>query len=143
MFSSYFSKKLIIMAEIKKLRKWYDEVWHNGNEIAIEEILAEHAIIHGLETDKSLTGASAFLPFYKNMRLSFPKISVELFPIVEKDGIEVAYCHVTATSQDGQQATFSGISAAKFENDKLVEGWNGFDFLSMYQQLGFKLEKTP
>ena len=130
------------MAETKNLQRWYDEVWHNGNENAIPEILADHAVIHGLETDKSKTGPTAFLPFYKNMRESFPVIKVKLLPIVEKDGIEVAYCKVTATNNEGQQTTFSGITAAKFENQKLVEGWNGFDFLAMYQKLGFRLEKT-
>jgi predicted ester cyclase len=48
-------------------------------------------------------------------------------------------CTVSATHANGKQANFSGVSIAKFEDGKLVEGWNGFDFLTMYQQLGFKL----
>jgi len=34
---------------------------------------------------------------------------------------------------------FSGVPIAKYVDSKLVEGWNGFDFLTMYQQLGFRL----
>jgi predicted ester cyclase len=31
---------------------------------------------------------------------------------------------------------FSGMTIARFQNGKLVEGWNVFDQLSMFQQLG-------
>jgi predicted ester cyclase len=36
----------------------------------------------------------------------------------------------------GRTAIISGICIARVENDQIVEGWNSFDFLSLYQQLG-------
>jgi len=32
---------------------------------------------------------------------------------------------------------FWGVTIARVANGQLVEGWNVFDFLSMYQQLGW------
>ena len=35
--------------------------------------------------------------------------------------------------------SITGMCIARVENGKIVEGWNNFDFLSMYQQLGMTL----
>jgi predicted ester cyclase len=40
----------------------------------------------------------------------------------------------------GRSAKFSGITIAKYKDGKLIEGWNGFDFIKMYQQLGLELK---
>lgn len=129
------------MTETKLLQRWYDEVWNQANENAIDELMEENATIHGLETDKAKKGPSAFKPFYKTMREALPSVSVTLDPIVKTDDIEAAHCFVTAKNAEGKDVTFSGITIAKFKDGKLIEGWNGFDFITMYQQLGFKLTK--
>src|SRR6266536_686805 len=76
---------------------------------------------------------------YINFREQFPTVQVELEPIFSGEGFEAARCNVKATHASGKQVAFSGITIAKFADGKLVEGWNGFDFLDMYQQLGYKL----
>ena len=127
------------MAQIPLLQQWFEEVWHNGKENAIDELLHPDAIVHGLGTDETKTGPEAFKPFYKNFRESFPVVHVESHPIFNDDEFEAADCVVTCTNAEGKNARFTGICISKFKDGKLFEGWNGFDFLSMYQQLGFKL----
>jgi predicted ester cyclase len=127
------------MAQAKLLQRWFDELWNKDNPAAIDELLHESAVIHGLQTDHSKTGAEAFKPFYKNFREGFPTVHVEVEPIINDDEIEAAHCLVTATNAEGKEVRFTGIVIAKFNDGKLVEAWNGYDFLSMYQQLGFKL----
>ncbi|CAN5630941.1 hypothetical protein BH10BAC2_BH10BAC2_14030 [soil metagenome] len=107
----------------------------------IDEVLHPAAIIHGLQTDTSKSGPEAFRPFYQTFRENFPVVDVRLEPIFSDAGFEAAYCNVQLKNIDGKNAGFSVITIAKFENGKLVEGWNGFGFLSMYQQLGFKLSQ--
>jgi predicted ester cyclase len=34
---------------------------------------------------------------------------------------------------------FTGIVITKFKDGKIIEGWNAFDFLKMYQQMGHRL----
>lgn len=127
------------MNSTNQLQTWYNEVWNNANEKYMHEALHPEAIVHGLQTDNTKKGHDAFLPFYKNFREQFPKVEVTLEPIFSYDGFEAAQCTVSATNASGKTAKFSGISIAKFEDGKLVEGWNGFDFLTMYQQLDFNL----
>ena len=127
------------MTNTALFQTWYDEVWNKANEKFIAEALHPNAVVHGLQTEPGKTGPEAFLPFYKNFREQFPNVQVTLEPIFSCDGFEAAECTVTATHASGKTARFTGLSIAKFTDGKLVEGWNGFDFLTMYQQLGYKL----
>jgi predicted ester cyclase len=128
------------MTKTPRLQQWFDEVWNNANEHFIEDLLHSDAIIHGLGTDNEKYGHEAFKPFYKNFRESFPVVHVALKPIFNNDEFEAADCDVTATNAEGKNVQFTGITIARFRDGKLVEGWNGFDFMSMYQQLGFELK---
>ena len=127
------------MLQSKQLLNWYEEVWHKGNEEAIDQLLHENAIIHGLGTDSETTGPANFKPFYKNFRAAFPYVRVSLEPIFANDDIEAAYCDVRGNDTNGKQFQFHGITVARFKDGKLMEGWNGFDFLTMYKQLGYEL----
>lgn len=64
--------------------------------------------------------------------------------MLHADGV---VCRVTATHRGGElgfaatdrHVEFWGFSLGRFDQGKLVEGWNCFDFLGMYQQLGVPL----
>lgn len=139
-FFSYISKKYT-MTQTNQLLTWYNEVWNKANENFISQTLHPRAKIHGLQTDQDKSGAEAFLPFYKSFREQFPTVRVELEPIFCSDGFEAAECHVTAKHANGTEVNFSGITIAKFVDGKLSEGWNGFDFMTMYDQLGYQLQQ--
>ena len=134
-----FHNKPNNMLQVNQLQNWYEEVWHKGNEEAIDQLLHKDAIIHGLGTETNTTGPDNFKPFYKSFRESFTSVHVNLQPIVVTDDIEAAYCDVTGKDTDGKKFRFHGITIARFKDGKLVEGWNGFDFLTMYKQLGYEL----
>ena len=127
------------MAQTPLLQRWFDELWNKDNATAIDELLHEDAIIHGLQTDETKKGPEAFKPFYANFWAGFPSVHVELEPIMNDGEHEAAHCLVTAKNVEGKDVKFTGVIIAKFKDGKLIEAWNGYDFLSMYQQLGFKL----
>src|SRR5690349_4782919 len=119
------------MAKTPRLQHWFDEVWNHANEHSIENLLHSEAIVHGLGTDTEKTGHEAFKPFYKNFRASFPLVHVALQPIFDTDEFEAADCVVTVTNTEEKQAQFTGIVIGRFKDGKLIEGWNGFDFMTM------------
>lgn len=121
------------------LQQWYDEVWNKANEGFIDQMMHKDVIVHGLDPVGTTHGIENFKTFYKNFRESFPDVHVEVTPLVNDEESATVYCHVSAKHVKGNNVSFTGLCVGKYRNGKLVEGWNNFDFLKMYQQLGHRL----
>jgi steroid delta-isomerase-like uncharacterized protein len=127
------------------IHRWFEEVWNKGRAEAIDELFAEEGIANGLadESGAPLRGPGGFKPFFQKFRDAFPNIEVIVEDtIVEGDKV-AARCRVLGTHQGeglGFAATnmpveFTGISIVRIRDGKIVEAWNNFDFMSMFQQL--------
>lgn len=93
------------------LREWFEEVWNHRRAEVIDRLMAADAKVHGL-VGGPIVGA--------------------------------AVCHVTGRHDgDGigkataRPVDFWGTTVARVKDGKIVEGWNAFDFLTMYQQIGW------
>ena len=128
------------------LHRWFDEVWNQKNESAIDTLMADDALVHGLAgpDGNQIRGPAAFKPFFHQFTQAFPNLHVTVEDaLVDGDKVAVR-CSVTAThtgasmlaAPTNKPAHFTGMCIARIKNGKIVEGWNNFDFLSMYQQLG-------
>ena len=118
--------------------RWMEQVWNQGRESSIDEMLDHTAVVHGIEGIDA-PGPEGFKTFYRSFRGQFPKIHVEVEDVVSQENYETARCTVSATNINGQEVKFSGMTFVQLQNGKIVEAWNSFDFMSMYQQLGFKM----
>jgi len=118
--------------------RWMQEVWNEGREDAIDEMMDENAEVHGIEEIKE-KGPVAFKQFFRNFRGQFPQLQVEVEDVVVQDDCETSRCIVNATTATGQQVSFSGMTFVRIQDNKIIEAWNNFDFVSMYQQLGYTL----
>lgn len=118
--------------------RWFQEVWNSGRKDAIDELLDVNGVIHGIE-GINVPGPEGFKVFYDSFRNQFPKIHVEVEDTVSQEDYETSRCMVTATDTNDHTVKFTGMTFVRVRNNKIVESWNNFDFLSMYQQLGFKL----
>lgn len=124
------------------LSKWFQEVWNEGRREAIDELLAENITAHGLGPDGHTKGIEAFKSFYDDFRNQLSDVQVLVEDVVSQDDVETALCKVTAVHiPTGKRVNFSGICMAKIQDGKIAEAWNQYDFLKMYQQIGYEL--TP
>jgi predicted ester cyclase len=126
------------------MREWFQEVWNSRRVDAIDRLMASNAKVHGLAAEP-IIGAGAFKPFHKTFCDSFPEFHIEVVQsLVDGDRVAVV-CHVTGRHGGdalGGKATdkpvdFWGMTVGRVENGLIVEGWNSFDFLTMYQQIGW------
>lgn len=126
---------------------WFERVWNKGEEAAIDELLAQAAVIHGLvlPAGSTKTGPDSFKPFWRQFRGSFPDMRIEVLDCVTEGMRSVAHCRVTGThtgeafmtlAATRKKMNFTGMALVRVEGGKIQEGWNSFDFLSMHQQLG-------
>lgn len=134
------------------VRRWFEEVWNRGRAEAIDEMFAEDAVAHGLAGDAApLRGPAAFRPFHRSFRDAFPDIEVVVEDVIAEGDKLAARCSVRGRHQGdtlGFLATqrpveFTGITFLRVRDGKIVEAWNNFDFMAMFQQLGAVEMRQP
>jgi predicted ester cyclase len=125
-------------------RRWFHEVWDEGREDAIDRYLAPHALAHGLR-GAPLRGPEQFKQFYRMFQEALGDLEVKVErTIVEGDCVAV-HCRVVGRHIGNglggpptwRSLEFWGVSILRVQNGQIVEGWNVFDFLTMYQQMGW------
>ena len=125
------------------MRTWFEEVWNQGREDAIDRLFAADGLVHGLP-GSPLKGPGAFKGLFKTFRGAFPDMHITVERAITQGEMVVAHCRVTGTCQSadlgvaptGQCVDFYGVAIGRIVDGQLHEGWNCFDFLTMYQQLG-------
>ena len=125
------------------MRAWFEEVWNQGREDTIQRLFTADGLAHGLPGGP-LRGPDAFRQHFQKFRGAFPDIRVDVERTVTEGEFVAIHCRVTGTHQGdtlgiaptGRRIDFEGVTIAKVVDGQVREGWNCFDFLTMYQQLG-------
>ena len=124
------------------LRTWFEELWNQGKEDTIDRLFAADAIAHGLG-GADVVGPAGFRQFYRTFRTAFPEFHIEVIHTVTEGDMVAACCHVTGRhSGPGMGAPsnatvdFWGMTMARVRDGQLVEGWNTYDFMTCFQQMG-------
>lgn len=127
------------------VQRWFEEVWNQGREATIDELLAKDAPIFGLgEGDMDVRGPSGFKPFFRNLRSSFPDLKMRIEDsIAEGDKAVVRVVLEGTHSGDGlgipatgRRVRVAGIVIVYSSEGKLVAGWNSWDQLGLLRQIG-------
>ena len=124
------------------VQRWFSEVWNEGRADAIDEMLADDAVVHGLGAD--LHGSAEFKHFHSAYRNAYPDVTIDVDDLVaEGDMVAVRWSAIGTHRGDGlgfpatgRRAQFTGMVFVRIKDGRLVEGWNNFDQLGMLQQLG-------
>lgn len=134
------------MADNKALvHRWFEEVWNQGREKTIDELLGSNIVAFGLgEAGTEVHGPEEFKTFFKNLKNAFPDLHITIEDtLAERDEVVVRIV-IEGTHQGdglgipatGRKFSVPGICIVKLENGKLVVGWNSWDQLGLLQQLG-------
>ena len=125
---------------------WFEQVWNAGDETAIDRLMSPSAKFHGLPTPDGapVIGPPGFKPFYQAFRQAFPDIKIRVLRTICEGDLVAAHCVVKGTHNGpglGVMATGSpieiyGVAIAVVRDGQVQEGWNCFDFMSLYQQVG-------
>ena len=128
------------------VRQWFKEVWNEKNEQAIDRLMAPESVVHGLGgTADGLRGPDGFKQVFHTFHNALDNINVTVEKTMVEGELCTALCRVRGrhhgngfgAAPTGRDVDFTGIVIARVRDGKLVEGWNSFDFLTMYQQLGW------
>ena len=127
------------------IRRWFEEVWNQGREATIDELVAKHAVGKGQTIDGSpITGPEPFKSFWNALRSAFSSIHVDIHHVIEQGDLALLQWTITMTHTGefmgmpatGRTVAATGMSLQRFENGKIVEAWDNWDQLGAFAQLG-------
>ena len=130
---------------ISLIERWYREVWLEGKNETIYELLAPNAVLSGQTgAQEEIHGPKEFAAFADRIRNAFPDTNLvanDVFGIEDKVAVRwtATMTHrgdglgVPAT---GKAVKITGMSIARIVNGKIVEGWDNWDRLAMLEQIG-------
>jgi predicted ester cyclase len=136
------------------VREWFKEVWDEGREEAIDRLMAADAKVHGLggPGDAPMVGPQPFKQVFHTFREALGDLEIVVERVVMQGDMCAAYCrvrgrhigHALGGPPTNRPVAINGMTIVRVRDDQIVEGWNCFDFLTMYQQIGWvKNPPTP
>jgi steroid delta-isomerase-like uncharacterized protein len=125
------------------MRTWFDEVWCKGQDAAIDRLMAAEAVGRGLPGGE-MHGPAGFRQVFNTFHGAFPDIHITVERTITEGNMVTAHCRVTGTHTGeglgipptGKRVDFEGMTIARVADGQIREGWNCYDFLTMYQQIG-------
>lgn len=131
-------------ANSQLIRRWFDEVWNQGNAAAIDEMSHPHTKGSGQAEHGRTIDMNEFKGLWRNIRTAFPDMHVEIEDIIEQDDKVAARWTATMTHEADflgipathKTAKVTGISFQRMEGGKIVEGWDNWDQLGLLVQIG-------
>ena len=125
-------------------RRWFEEVWNQGNERTIDELAAPNAACRGVgEGGRCLYGPAEFRQFYRHFRNAFSDFRVTIEDVLaEADKTAIRLTFTGRHTGDGLGVPPTGrtfqstaIVIMRWQNGQIVEAWNEFDAAAMMGQL--------
>jgi steroid delta-isomerase-like uncharacterized protein len=133
------------MSEANKelARRWFEEVWNQRKESAIESMLTPDCRAHGLGGDAPLIGPEGFKTFHRSFCGAFPDLHVTVDDVVaEGDRVAIRW---TATMThlgaglgfpaSGKKVSMDGSTFVVIKGGKIDEGWNHMDITGLFAKL--------
>jgi predicted ester cyclase len=101
--------------------------------------------VHGRGPENAAgDGTEPFKAFLRQIRTAFPDIRITVEETIENGDRVAVRCRVAGTNTGpglaptptGKRIDIGGMCSVHIRGGQIVQGWNNFDFLAMYQQLG-------
>jgi steroid delta-isomerase-like uncharacterized protein len=127
------------------VQRWFNEVWNEGREETIDELMAPEAVAHGLAgADQVHRGPAAFKPFWIELRRAFPDIRFTIDDVVSEGDKVAARWTATMTGRGedlGVAATqklltLTGMVLVHVGGGRIEEAWNNWDQHILARELG-------
>src|SRR6185503_9308861 len=102
-FARFFARGTTMNDDNKRLaQRWFEEVWNQGLESTIDELLSPEGVGFGLAaTDTEVHGPTEFKPFVRNMRDAFPDLHIAVEDTVAEGDKVAVRLRVTGTHKGG------------------------------------------
>ena len=124
------------------MHRFFDEVWNKGREEAIDELYVPEGTAHGLG-EKYKSGPEEFKLFHRLLCQTCSDIHAEMNDIMAAgDRVAIRGTITMKHNATGRDLRIEGGGFARINDGKIVEAWNGWDFVGVMVQLGALAEDS-
>ena len=126
------------------IRRWFDQVWNQGRADVIDQMSHRQTKGYGQAEHGRQIDMDEFKKLWSGLRSAFPDIQFTIHDTIEQGEKVAARWTATMTHKGeflgfaptGTTAKITGISFQRWENGKIMEGWDNWDQLGLLVQLG-------
>lgn len=136
---------MAVEENIQLMRRWFREVWNEGRVQTIHELMADGAVAKGQSVGMAdIHGPAEFVVFAESIHAAFSDMNMTIEDAFGSGDRVVVRWSGTMTHRGdgfgvpatGKVVRLVGITIARIENGKVVEGWDSWDQLGMLGQIG-------
>jgi len=117
------------------LERWFRRVWTEKDLSAIDDMFPQPAKAAGLG-EQDLIGPDDFKQFQMALCEQVSEIEITIDKCLEEQAWVSALCTFKGKAVCGKRISITGTVFALIENDKIIQGYNHWDFISLWEQLG-------
>jgi predicted ester cyclase len=125
-------------------RRFFDEVWNQGQLDVIKELVSPDYVCHDHFMPETIHGPEGFEEYVALFRLAFPDVRCTLEAIFGEDDLVAIRWRASGTftgslmgiAPTGKAGEVSGITITRCAGGKCVEMWVERDDLSMLKAMG-------
>lgn len=125
-----------LLSKTEILNSWYQKAWGNGDLSEMEEYFHASSTANGVIPSLPLM-RNDFESFVTALRSLLRDISIDITQTVEQDDwLAARIAFRAACVVSGQQVQTSGHVMIRFQDGKMAESYNQFDYVTLFEQLG-------
>lgn len=130
------------MTNLEVMETWFQRVWSEEDESAIDEMFVPDGEARGLGAN-ILVGPDGFKQFHSAICAMCSDIKITIDKSIEEGDWISCICTFTAkATRTGQPITATGAVMVRIGDGKLLEAYNHWDFFSIYEPVGLLPENT-
>jgi len=125
------------------VRRWFEVAWNEHRPEAVAELLADDCVLHDNQPGQDSRGFAGWMEQTRPFREALPDLHFTVEDIVgEGDTVAARFvvcgthCGEGLGPPTGKRIEVHGMVFAVVRDGKVAEGWNGFDLLSFFDQIG-------
>ena len=129
--------------------RWFEEIWNNDNDAAIDEMFPPDGVLHDANT--TVTGPEGFRRFRQMLKASFSDIRVTVHASVGQGDMACIRWSSTMVhtgefagfAPTGKELRVTGMSMVHERDGKIVEAWQNWDMLGLLEAIRGAAETSP
>lgn len=130
------------MANSDIMREWFSRVWEQGDVSAIDELFEPDVQAQGIVPDMEM-GAEEFKFLVATIQEVITPPKIRINKLVEQDDWIAGLMTMHAQTQGNRTPVdVACMVFCRFQDGRIKEAYNSFDFVSFFEQLGLLPENT-